>query len=279
MNRLLFIIYYFLFIISLSSSARAQEFPNDREIDSCANVDSIRWVDDKLSNCRLSNGKKLIVPAVLIGLGAWGLADDSPIQWLEEKACEEMNSGGRSTKADEYIQYVPTATHLVLGFIPGVKSKHNFRDRFIASFTANALMAGITNTVKYTVKERRPDSSKNNSYFSGHTATAFTGAELVRIEYGWGYGAAAYAVAATTGFLRIYNKRHWVGDVLTGAGIGILCADAGYWLLPVWKRCFGIDKRDAARRAKKESKRTFVATPFYLQQDKAAGFSCSILLD
>jgi len=137
----------------------------------------------------------------------------------------------------------------------------------------------LSNAVKYTVKERRPDSTKQNSYFSGHTATAFTGAELVRIEYGWGYGAAAYAVAATTGFLRIYNKRHWVGDVLTGAGIGILCADAGYWLLPVWKRCFGIDRRDAARRAKKENKRTFVATPFYLQTDRAAGLSCSILLD
>ena len=219
------------------------------------------------------------MPAVLIGLGAWGLADDSPIQWLEEKACEEMNPNRHSTKADEYIQYVPTATHLVLGFIPGVKAKHNFRDRFIASATANALMAGVTNTVKYTVKERRPDSSKNNSYFSGHTATAFTGAELMRIEYGWGYGAAAYAVAATTGFLRVYNKRHWVGDVLTGAGIGVLCADAGYWLLPVWKRYFGIDRRDAARRAKKESKRTFVATPFYQQTDRAAGLSCSILLD
>ena len=122
------------------------------------------------------------------------------------------------------------------------------------------------------MRERRPDSPKHNSFFSGHTATAFTGAELVRIEYGWGYGAAAYAMATSVGFLRVYNKRHWVGDVLAGAGVGILCANAGYWMLPVWHKLFKIDQ-------KKKSKPTVVAAPFYTQEDKAAGLSCSILLD
>ena len=111
----------------------------------------------------------------------------------------------------------------------------------------------------------------------GFTATAFTGAELVRMEYGWGYGAAAYAMAATTGYLRVYNKRHWVGDVMTGAGVGILCADAGYWMLPVWKRLFKTDRRDAARREKREHPRTVVAAPFYQTEDRAAGVACNVL--
>ena len=217
------------------------------------------------------NPKQLIAPALLVGMGTLGLIDDTPIDILERRTRDDLNPHDKHTKVDEYIQYIPTGAHLVLGFIPGVKAKHNFRDRLIASATANLLMAGITNGVKYTVKERRPDSTKDNSFFSGHTATAFTGAELMRIEYGWGYGAAAYAVAATTGFLRVYNKRHWVGDVFTGAGIGILSANAGYWMLPVWKRWLKLDK-------KKESKRTVVAAPFYLQDDKAAGLSCSIVL-
>ena len=216
--------------------------------------------------------KQLIAPAVLLSAGIWGLAEDNPISWVEHKARNEMNPHWHQCKADEYIQYVPTASHLVLGFIPGVKHRSNFRDRALASATANLLMAGITNTVKYTVRERRPDSPKHNSFFSGHTATAFTGAELVRIEYGWGYGAAAYAMATSVGFLRVYNKRHWVGDVLAGAGVGILCANAGYWMLPVWHKLFKIDQ-------KKKSKPTVVAAPFYTQEDKAAGLSCSILLD
>ena len=224
------------------------------------------------------NPKQLIAPALLIGVGTWGLAEQSPIDWLEMHARDDLNPQGKKCKADEYLQYVPTAVHLGLGFIPGVKAKHNFRDRLLASATAHLLMAGITNTVKYTVKENRPDSSKRNSFFSGHTATAFTGAELMRIEYGWGYGSAAYAVATSVAFLRVYNKRHWVGDVLAGAGTGILCANAGYWMLPVWKRWLHIDQRDAARRAKRENPPTVVATPFYLHDERAAGLSCSILL-
>lgn len=219
--------------------------------------------------------RQLIAPALLVGFGTWGLAEGSPTQWVEDKAFRELNPNHHKCQADEYLQYVPTAAHLFLGF--GVKGKHNFRDRVLASATANLLMAGITNTVKYTVKEQRPDSYKRNSFFSGHTATAFTGAELMRIEYGWGYGSAAYAVATSVAFLRVYNKRHWVGDVLTGAGVGILCADAGYWLLPVWKRLFRLDDKGLMER-KKESRRVIVAAPFYQQEDRAAGLSCSIVL-
>lgn len=229
------------------------------------------------TTCRF-RPQQLVAPIALIALGAWGLTDQNPVDWIEQKARYDMNPNGHKTKADEYLQYVPTGVHLLLGFIPGTKPRHNFRDRVLASATANLLMAGFTNTVKYTVKERRPDSSKRNSFFSGHTATAFTGAELVRIEYGWGYGGAAYAVAATTAFLRVWNKRHWVGDVLAGAGAGILCANAGYWMLPVWKRWFKIDQRDAARLMKKGNRPVVVAVPFYLQEDRAAGLSCSIVL-
>ena len=230
------------------------------------------------SDTRVFRPQQLAAPVALIALGTWGLADDNPIDWLAQKARYDMNPDFRKTKADEYLQYVPSGVHLVLGFVPGVKARHNFRDRVLASATANLLMAAATNTVKYTVKERRPDSGKRNSFFSGHTATAFTGAELVRIEYGWGYGSAAYAVATTTAFLRVWNKRHWVGDVVAGAGAGILCAQAGYWMLPVWKRVLGIEQRDARRRMKKENAPLVVGTPFYLPDERAVGLSCSIVL-
>ena len=68
------------------------------------------------------------------------------------------------------------------------------------------------------------------SFPSGHTGTAFLGAELVRKEYGWGWGSAAYAVASTTAVLRMYNNEHWLSDVIAGAGLGILCANVGTWL-------------------------------------------------
>lgn len=215
--------------------------------------------------------RQLVAPALLIAAGAWGLTDENPIDWIEQRARYDMNPSGHKTSVDEYLQYVPSGVHLVLGFIPGTKPRHNFRDRVLASATAHLFMAAVTNTVKYTVREQRPDSQKRNSFFSGHTATAFTGAELMRIEYGWGYGAAAYAVATTTAFLRVYNKRHWVGDVLAGAGTGILCANAGYWMLPVWHRLFRIPRN-------RPDSPAVVAAPFYINEDRALGLSCSIVL-
>ena len=44
-----------------------------------------------------------------------------------------------------------------------------------------------------------------------------------------------YAVAAGTGFLRMYNNRHWLSDVIAGAGFGMLSTKLAYWLyLKIW---------------------------------------------
>lgn len=89
--------------------------------------------------------------------------------------------------------------------------------------------------MKLSFRERRPDSDTRNSFPSGHTATAFMGAEFLYREYGdvspW-IGYAGYAVAATTGYLRIYNNRHYLNDVIAGACVGILSARIAYWIYP-----------------------------------------------
>ena len=47
--------------------------------------------------------------------------------------------------------------------------------------------------------------------------------------------------AAAVGALRVVNNAHWVSDVITGAGVGILSAEAAYLMLPVWHRLLGIN--------------------------------------
>lgn len=39
-----------------------------------------------------------------------------------------------------------------------------------------------------------------------------------------------YVVATGTGILRMYNNKHWLGDVAAGAGVGILSTTLSYWL-------------------------------------------------
>ena len=109
------------------------------------------------------------------------------------------------------------------------------RDRSIILGTSYLLMGTSVYALKNITKIERPDHSGFNSFPSGHTATAFAGAEFLWQEYKdvsiW-YGISGYLVATGTGIFRIYNDKHWLTDVAMGAGIGILSTKIAYWIFP-----------------------------------------------
>lgn len=188
------------------------------------------------------DARQLIAPVTLVALstfGVWNTQAKSVNRSV--RAAAGRLRGDNYIHADDYIQYLPAVSYLGLGAV-GVKARHNFKERLIILATSYIAMGIMVNSLKYTVREIRPDNSRRNSYPSGHTATAFMGAELVRGEYGLGCGIAAYVVAGGVGVLRIYNNRHWLNDVLAGAGIGILSARIGFWMLPVNRRLFGMER-------------------------------------
>jgi PAP2 superfamily. len=47
-----------------------------------------------------------------------------------------------------------------------------------------------------------------------------------------------FLVAGTVGALRIYNDKHWLHDVIAGAGFGITSTEFTYWVYPLIKRTF-----------------------------------------
>ncbi len=134
---------------------------------------------------------------------------------------------------DNYTQFVPAVLAAGLNFA-GVKGRSDHW-RFVASSAmAYGIMAAIVNPIKNTAKELRPDGSSRNSWPSGHTATAFVSATILHKEYGltrspW-YSVAGYTIATATGVMRVLNNRHWVSDVLSGAGIGIVSTELAYGL-------------------------------------------------
>ena len=150
----------------------------------------------------------------------------------------------RKTHADDYIQYVPAVAVYGLDFA-GVKAKHNLRDRTFLMASSYLLSTVTVQTLKRTTHVKRPDESDRFSFPSGHTATAFVGAHLLFKEYKdispW-IGVAGYAVASGTGVLRIINRKHWVSDVVAGAGFGILSVEVSYLLLPLFHQVIGINE-------------------------------------
>ena len=139
---------------------------------------------------------------------------------------------------DDGLQYVPFAAAVGLDFC-GVEARHPLRERIALAATAYTALTGVAGGLKLTVSEWRPDDSDDRSFPSGHAARAFAGAELVRSEYGWPWGVAAYAVATGVSVLRVAGDHHYVHDVLAGAAIGVLSARLAYWLLPIERQVFG----------------------------------------
>lgn len=192
------------------------------------------------------NLKKLsvnaILPAALITYGVLSRNNRS-LHNLDTSTAYEVGEHLKvKIPIDDYSQYIPLVSVFALDLC-GVKARHNLRDRALITASSYAIMGIVVNTAKSTLSVTRPDGSDDNSFPSGHTAMAFAGAHILFKEYRdvspW-IGIAGYSIAAATGTLRVLNKKHWVSDVVTGAGVGILSAELGYRLLPVMHKALGI---------------------------------------
>ena len=152
------------------------------------------------------------------------------------------------TEIDNYTQFFGPVMATGLK-IAGVEGRSDW-GRYLASTAMSyGFMALFVNSIKYTAKEMRPDGSTRNSWPSGHTATAFVGATILHKEYGltrspW-FSVAGYGVATATGVMRVLNNRHWVSDVLSGAGVGIMSGELAYAMSDLIFKGKGLLRGDA----------------------------------
>ena len=127
---------------------------------------------------------------------------------------------------ETYCQYAPTAFVLCSGAF-GIESRHGFADRALNMATSFLYQTAVVYPLKWCIRENRPTGSDDNSFPSGHTAATFSGAELIRMEYGWAWGGVFYANAVLVGAMRVAHHRLWWWDVAAGAAIGIASAHVG----------------------------------------------------
>ncbi|MGM9804348.1 MAG: phosphatase PAP2 family protein [Muribaculaceae bacterium] len=203
--------------------------------------------------------KDLILPASLIAVGTVAVWEHNLCK-AKNYAYEHLEAS--HTHADDYLQWAPLAVDIGMA-VCGKKSNFSPTEDMLASLTSVAFMYGVGAAMKYTIRERRPyDVNERNSFPSGHVARAFRSAEAMRIRYGNWWGAGGYALATTVAYLRLRNGKHWVNDVIGGAGLGILSTRVGYWLAPWEKKVLGLEGK---RRT------VMVAMPYYDAVHKGAG--------
>ncbi|MBI9065358.1 MAG: phosphatase PAP2 family protein [Marinilabiliaceae bacterium] len=187
------------------------------------------WDETKTEKTKWYNSKAArisYVPAALFALGTYS--------WQYRKNIRELRNRYIPTyenRLDDYIQYTPALAVYGLN-LAGVQGKHSL-ERATVSYALSGLMTfGLVTSMKYSIKELRPDESSRNSFPSGHTANAFMNATFFHKEYGQYrsplYSFFGYALASWTGVMRQLNNRHWMPDVLVGAGIGVLMTELAY---------------------------------------------------
>ncbi len=217
-------------------------------------------------DCRF-RARQLIVPGVLIGVGSVASAIPAWRRDVDQRLDRELGSS-RRWRAAAYVEWIPYAAAIGAGYV-GAHASSPIADRLLLTATSFVVLEAVTQPLKRVVGRRRPDGSDCHSFPSGHTATAFAGAELTRMIYGPVWGTGAYIVATGVAAMRMAGRHHYLSDCIAGAGIGILSARAAAWLLPLERRLLGLDRRSVAHQP---------AGIAFLPVISAEGASASLLL-
>ena len=181
------------------------------------------------------NVKSFIVPAVLISYGLVSLGNNA-VRRLDYSTKDELQEDHPlfANHLDNYLQFAPIVAVYGLN-LAGVKGKHSIVDQTALYVLSFGIMGVSTTVGKKIFGRERPDGADHSSFPSGHTANAFAAAEFLNQEYRdvspW-IGYAGYTVATATGVLRLYNNKHWLSDVVVGAGVGIASTKIAYLVYP-----------------------------------------------
>jgi len=218
-------------------------------------TDSLRKSVPEYANTNPIKLTSFILPAAITLYGlttiddnGWPLTSKGVYDWRQKHYSDFQ------TSVDDYLPFVPLAAAYGMQFA-GLKARDNLKDMTLIYGTAYALSLGSVQALKIIIKKTRPDGSEDNSFASGHTAFAFTSADLLYFEYGDKYpilAAAGYATAAATGILRIMNNKHWFADVVVGAGLGMISSRLAYYGFYAFYK-----KKSSGKQG------SFVITPWY----------------
>ncbi|MDR2806322.1 MAG: phosphatase PAP2 family protein [Dysgonamonadaceae bacterium] len=188
----------------------------------------------------------IVLPSALIAYGVISLGDNG-VRNLDYSVRDHLIAKNAlwNQHWDDYMTYSPAVAAFGLK-IGGMPSAHKTIDMAILYALSNLLNVGMAEGTKRMIARERPDYSDRQSFPSGHTSRAFVAAEFLHQEYKdqsiW-ISVGGYGMASLIGVSRVYNNRHWVSDVIAGAGVGILSTKIVYWAYPRLQEVVGKSRK------------------------------------
>ncbi len=216
-----------LVFFCLTSFSGVAQYSKPTDGDSVAMSPDTKWTQTTLY-------KTVAAPTVLVAAGMLTFYDNKVFDKYDVYQKRQELIPDFRTHADDYLQFAPIGVVYGLDLL-GVKAKHRFINRSLRLLAAELLSNGIVFPLKKITHVARPDGSNFMSFPSGHTNQAFVSATFMHKELGYlspWYSIGAYTTATAVGMLRMMNNRHWLSDVLVGAGVGILSTNIVYLVFP-----------------------------------------------
>ncbi|WP_299817788.1 phosphatase PAP2 family protein [uncultured Pontibacter sp.] len=188
------------------------------------------------SQLREGSNKRFLLRAVLpaaalIGAGIYTIQGNGFYSSHDLRDARHKHTPNFSTKVDDYLFFLPVA--YMYGFNAfSSQNRHDIRRQTGLLLASGVLTSALVWPTKKLTNIDRPN-GENHAFPSGHTAYAFTIATIVDKEFRhkspW-ISVGSYTIAGATGALRVLNNKHWMADVLAGAGVGVLSVNTVYWL-------------------------------------------------
>ncbi len=172
--------------------------------------------------------KETIIPASLL-IGSI-LISDSDFEKDLQKSLRDQVGNDFSTSLDDYMRDVPVL-QMYIADIAGVQARNHWFDQTKNLIIASIVTELLTRQLKDITGKERPNGQDFRSWPSGHTSHAFVTATVLHEEFKETSPLLAYSgylFAATTGYLRMANNKHYLSDVMAGAGLGILITKLVY---------------------------------------------------
>jgi membrane-associated phospholipid phosphatase len=171
------------------------------------------------------NPKDLIVPAGLVVIATIATNTDN---FKDILPVNRKNTQDQQTPFDDVFQYAVAPSLFIFDAIG--KEKHHPVDQFFVMAMSYGITIIPTQYIKSHYESPRPYGGKD-SFPSGHTAIAFVGAHVIYKEFKdsnpW-IAYSGYAMGLVVAGSRVAHNKHWVADVMGGAGIAMLSTELAY---------------------------------------------------
>ncbi len=183
--------------------------------------------------------------------------ENSIIDPTQKSFVDHKPLGSLSKTGDLMGKMVPNALYAIGMGLDGLSGNNIGYQRALGMFKASAYAGVVTTALKHTARERRPvgNSYERNSFPSSHATNAFAFAGYVFEEHGIVWGAPSLLLATFVGLSRVNDNRHFIHDVIAGAGIGLAYG-------------IGISKTDRLKKERDEIKAGLMVYPIFDRETK-----------